>query len=573
MDGDAARRRRVGDGRFELVERLGTGAMGTVWRAIDTTLQREVALKEVRVHDGAPDDEIALLHARALREAQALARLRHPHVATVYQIVDDTPFPWIVMELVPGRSLTSVLSEGTLTPRQAAGIGADVLDALAAAHAAGILHRDVKPANILVRPDNRAVLVDFGIAAVEGSATVTGTGSFLGTIEYIAPERAAEGGSPSPASDLWSLGVMLYVAVEGASPFRRPNQWATIAAIVNEPHPPPRNAGELAGVIDALLAKDPQARPTAADLAGPLAAIAGRTHSQSTVAAPMPRSSDLPTVTTVTTGPPPRPAMRPTVGMPPSTPQPPLQPQPHPPRRTRRLIVAAVIGTLLAGGGAAVGIALAGNDDGGKPNSQGSPPQTLLTGTTAAPSTTAPPTGPPTGPTPPTSSGPPATTPPTTPPTTNTAPQLPAGYQLQSHTSGFEVAVPSGWRLTQDSSGNIAYEAPGGNARLVVRVLRGDSADPYAEQKGSADETKASAAYPGYRQIELTQGTRYGDSSATWEYTYNSPEGPRHIKDVRWRVGNNSYNLWIAVPDGPSWPQYADQLDIALKHFKDTRAG
>ncbi|WTW96997.1 serine/threonine protein kinase [Streptomycetaceae bacterium NBC_01309] len=599
MTEDAANRRRVGDGRFELVERLGSGAMGTVWRAVDTTLHREVALKEVRAPHDAPADDLALLHARVLREAQALARLRNPHVATVHQIVDDDPFPWIVMELVPGRSLTSLLAERTLTPPEAAGIGADVLDALAAAHSAGVLHRDVKPANVLVRPDGRAVLVDFGIAAVEGTATVTGVGSFVGTIEYIAPERT-EGRRPTPASDLWSLGVLLYVAVEGRSPFQRASQWGTLTAIVTEPHPPPRQAGRLAGLIDALLAKNPEERPTAADLAGPLAEIASGTPDQAspaaatTVAAAPAVPGGREEFPTVTSAPPPRPAFLPTVGVVPPphgpVPGPTRAPGPGParPGRARRLVVAGVIGAVLAGGGTAVGLALAGDDsdDGNRPNSQGTPTPTVLGTTTGTGAGTGTGTGAATPPTTATSAPPPGSaaapppSPTTTPPTATattpgapTGPQLPAGYQLQSHSSGFEVAVPVGWRLTQDGSGNIAYAAPDGNHRLVVRVLRGDTADPYAEQAASARETQASASYPGYAQIALTRGTFGGGASATWEYTYTSPDGPRHIKDIRWRVGGTSYNLWIAVPDGPSWPQYQQQLDIALQHFRDTRAG
>ncbi|WP_436773322.1 serine/threonine-protein kinase [Yinghuangia sp. YIM S09857] len=602
MNGDPGSRRRVGGGRFELVERLGSGAMGTVWRAVDKTLDREVALKEVRAHDDTPADDVARLHTRVLREAQALARLQNPHVATVHQIVDDEPFPWIVMEFVPGRSLAALLADGPLAPREAAGIAADVLDALAAAHGAGVLHRDVKPANVLVRPDGRAVLVDFGIAALEGSATITGTGTFAGTIEYIAPERAA-GQRPTPASDLWSLGVLLYVAVEGHSPFRRPNHWATIAAIVNDAPPPPRRAGQLTGVIDALLAKDPQARPSAAEVSGPLAAIAGRTvggasppsasppsaaaaatatalaPTDSAPTAPAPTAAEPPTVRpnelpTVTAGPPPRPTAAPSVGVTATPTAVPAVARPPRSGQTRRLIVAAVVGALLAGGGAAVGIVLAsGDDSGGQANSSGTP--------TSAPSTDNAGRAPDTPQTAPPSSSAPSqattpttpTTPSSTPPASPTRPPLPAGYRLQTHSDGFEVAVPEGWKLTQDSSGNTAYEAADGNHRLVVRVLRGDTADPYAEQSASARETAASAAYPGYRQIELARGTHGGGKSASWEYTYNSADGPRHIKDVRWQVGGTSYNLWTAVPDGPSWAQYEEQLRIALEHFRDTRAG
>jgi len=193
------------DGRFELLEQLGAGGMGAVWRARDTTLDREVALKEVSPPDPAtaPDGSE---HQRMLREARALARLSHPHVVTVHQIVDARPYPWLVLELVPGRSLQERLDGGPLSVPEAARIGSEVLSALRAAHAAGICHRDVKPANVLLRGDGRAVLTDFGIAAFQGSTTLTATGQLVGSPEYIAPERIRGADDDGPPSDLWSLG-------------------------------------------------------------------------------------------------------------------------------------------------------------------------------------------------------------------------------------------------------------------------------------------------------------------------------------------------------------------------------
>ncbi len=226
------------DGRFELVERLGSGGMGTVWRARDTVLQREVALKAVR-----PDAEATdAVRERVLREARALARLSHPHVVTVHQIVEAQPHPWIVMELIHGVSLQQRLAAGPLTAPEAAGIGRQVLSALRVAHAAGVQHRDVKPANILLRPDGSAVLTDFGIAALHGATALTATGELVGSPEYMAPERI-RGLDDDPASDLWSLGLALYVCVEGVNPLRRPTTLATLAAVLDDPVPPPVRSG------------------------------------------------------------------------------------------------------------------------------------------------------------------------------------------------------------------------------------------------------------------------------------------------------------------------------------------
>ncbi|MFG3392633.1 serine/threonine-protein kinase, partial [Streptomyces parvus] len=262
---------RVIDGRFTLVERLGSGGMGMVWRARDEALHRDVALKEVRPPDPALaeyDPEGArTLRARVLREARALARVDHPNVVTVHHIVDpgEDGYPWIVMELVAGSSLHDRLVTGPMAPADAAELGRGILSALRAAHAVGIQHRDVKPANVLLRPDGRPVLTDFGIAAIRESTSLTMTGALIGSPDYIAPERI-RGTEGDPSSDLWSLGMMLYVAVEGRHPLRRATTLATLAAVLDEEIPPPVRAGSLAPALNALLTRDIPARPDAETL-------------------------------------------------------------------------------------------------------------------------------------------------------------------------------------------------------------------------------------------------------------------------------------------------------------------
>ncbi|WP_455569898.1 serine/threonine-protein kinase [Streptomyces wedmorensis] len=270
---------RVIDGRFELVERLGGGGMGTVWRARDLALHRDVALKEVRPPDPAlaeHDTESArTLRARVLREARALARIDHPNVVTIHHIVDagEGTYPWLVMELVTGGSLQDRLDRGTMTPAEAASIGRGLLSALRAAHELGIEHRDVKPANVLLRPDGRPVLTDFGIAAIRESTVLTASGSIIGSPDYMAPERI-RGGASGPAADLWSLAMLLYVAVEGRHPLRRENTLATLAAVLSDDVPPPLRAGPLTGVLTRLLVHDPSARPGTEELDRTLAAVA-----------------------------------------------------------------------------------------------------------------------------------------------------------------------------------------------------------------------------------------------------------------------------------------------------------
>ncbi|KAB1140164.1 protein kinase [Streptomyces luteolifulvus] len=271
--------RRVIDGRFELESRLGGGGMGTVWRARDLLLHRSVAIKEVRP----PDVDLAehdpakarMLRERVLREARALARVEHPNVVTIHHIVDggEGTYPWLVMELVEGGSLADRLARGPMAPAEAARIGRGVLDALRAAHEVGVQHRDVKPANVLLRTDGRPVLTDFGIAAIRESTTLTATGSIIGTPDYMAPERISGDGG-GPAADLWSLAMMMYVAVEGHHPLQRGTTLATLAAVLNDPVPPPVRAGSLTPVISQVLVRDPAARPDAATLDRMLAAAA-----------------------------------------------------------------------------------------------------------------------------------------------------------------------------------------------------------------------------------------------------------------------------------------------------------
>ncbi|GGN08867.1 serine/threonine-protein kinase [Streptomyces fuscichromogenes] len=266
-------------GRYRIVDRLGRGGMGVVWRAVDEVLGREVAVKELRAYTDSAGPELADLRLRMQREARAAARVRHPGVVVVHDIAEVDGRPLIVMELVDGPSLDDLLRErGTLGAQEAARIGAEVMDALAAAHRVGVLHRDVKPGNILLDRTGRVVLTDFGIATMadpgDGSATrLTGSGELVGSLDYLAPERA-KGAAPGPASDIWALGATLYAAVEGAAPFRRTSTFSTLAAIIDEPLPEPHRAGPLAPVLRRLMDKVPDARPDAEEACGLLRTVA-----------------------------------------------------------------------------------------------------------------------------------------------------------------------------------------------------------------------------------------------------------------------------------------------------------
>ncbi|MDX3111662.1 serine/threonine-protein kinase, partial [Nonomuraea angiospora] len=257
--------RRVSN-RYRLIEPLGEGGMGVVWRAYDELLDRTVAIKEVR-YTGVGDAKRAELNGRTIREARAAGRLDHPSVIVIHDVVEEDGRPWIVMQLVRSRSLAEVVRErGPLTVGQVAVIGGRVLDALRAAHATGVLHRDVKPENVLLADDGRVVLTDFGIASLEAEAGLTATGGLVGTPAYMPPERL--NGEPArPESDLWSLGATLYAAVEGEPPFRRDSWAATVAAVLRDEPRPPARAGALQPVIMGLLRRNPDERLPAAEAA------------------------------------------------------------------------------------------------------------------------------------------------------------------------------------------------------------------------------------------------------------------------------------------------------------------
>ncbi|GAA2763526.1 serine/threonine-protein kinase [Streptomyces paradoxus] len=253
-------RERLLAGRYRLGKVLGRGGMGTVWRAQDETLGRTVAVKELRFPSNIDEEEKRRLITRTLREAKAIARIRNNSAVTVFDVVQEDDRPWIVMELVEGKSLAEVIREdGLLEPRRAAEVGLAVLDVLRSAHREGILHRDVKPSNVLIAEDGRVVLTDFGIAQVEGDPSITSTGMLVGAPSYISPERA-RGHKPGPAADLWSLGGLLYAAVEGAPPYDKGSAIATLTAVMTEPLEEPKNAGPLKDVIHGLLTKDPAQR-------------------------------------------------------------------------------------------------------------------------------------------------------------------------------------------------------------------------------------------------------------------------------------------------------------------------
>ncbi|GAA2383199.1 serine/threonine-protein kinase [Nonomuraea africana] len=247
-------------GRYTLIRPLGSGGMGKVWLARDEMLDREVAVKELTLPEGLDEQGRAEAVARAAREAQATAQLRHPGVVALHDVLVEYGRPWLIMELLRGRTLgEAIAQDGPLPPATVARIGADVLEALTAAHARGLQHRDVKPGNVFLTDSGRVVLTDFGIARQEGQATLTQAGLMIGSPGFIAPERL-EGEPGGPASDLWSLGATLFAAAEGVAVYEG-TAMERIQATLTLPPRPPRRSGPLAPVLTAMMARHPAARP------------------------------------------------------------------------------------------------------------------------------------------------------------------------------------------------------------------------------------------------------------------------------------------------------------------------
>lgn len=347
---------RLVGGRYRLVERIGSGGMGTVWRAFDERVEREVAVKQPRL-PGDPDDEEHQRAAHRLsREARAAARVDHPSAVLVHDVVIEDGLPWIVMELVRGESLHEVLRRGRLEPAESARIGLAVLGALRAAHAVGIVHRDVKPANVLLGPNGRVVLTDFGIAHIQGEESLTASGEFVGSLEFVAPERMSGTGA-GPSSDLWSLGVLLYAAVEGASPFRRTTVESTLGAVLAADPAEPKHAGPLGPLLARLLVKDPELRPGAEEVGAALEAVAdGRAVPDAATEPPhdahvQAHTDAIPEARPADAVPEKRPADAvPAADPEPSQPQPQPQPQRTPKPRILRRAAIAVLGICVLGG-------------------------------------------------------------------------------------------------------------------------------------------------------------------------------------------------------------------------------
>ncbi|WP_328418642.1 serine/threonine protein kinase [Micromonospora sp. NBC_00389] len=536
-------------GRYRLLDLVGRGGMGRVWRARDEMLHREVAVKEVMPPSWLADHERAELRSRTLREARAAARLNHPAVVRLYDVVPVEGSPWIVMEYVPSRTLQDVLDdEGPLEPAWTARIGLALLGALHAAHAAGVLHRDVKPQNVLMAHDGRVMLTDFGLATFDGGdGAMTRPGMVLGSPQYVAPERAAEGVS-TVAADLWSLGATLYAAVEGRSPYARSTAMATLSALAAGPPAPASRAGPLAPVLAGLLCRDPRHRVDHDEAHRLLTAAATGV----TGPPPVPDPADRPDVSTDLSDQDPtsrlsEPDQQPTAtgadapGEPDVTADAPARTFGRPARRRAARRAGLVVAALLVAAAAGVGTALAVTGD--EPRGTASRP-------TPTPSPDrlpggggpdrAPGGGGPAGPfgdggnRPPPLGGrdlPPPPFPCVRPdivgapvPARSPAPgekfHPPDGWVWHADTNGFRVSVPASWHYYRDRA-VVCFQDPA--TGRVFSVAEGGAADPLARLRTLRDAAAGDGALPGYNEIRLAAS----GGGAEWECRWDAPYGAR----------------------------------------------
>ncbi|MFK0221438.1 serine/threonine-protein kinase [Streptomyces vinaceus] len=527
-------------GRYRLVEPIGSGGMGKVWRAHDELLHRTVAVKELTAGLYVAQADREVLHARTQKEARAAARIQHPAVVVVHDVLEHDDRPWIVMEYIDGPSLADAAkAAGRIEPAEAARIGLHVLGALRAAHAVGVLHRDVKPGNVLLAKDGRVLLTDFGIAAIEGDSSITRTGEIVGSIDYLAPERVT-GGTPGTSSDLWSLGATLYTAVEARSPFRRTSPISSLQAVVNDEPPALRQAGVLGPVITALLRKDPDERPSARETERMLIeAMEGRqpkaaqayvptravTPEELADAAeePAPQAAPAPAaaseqVRTAALPEQARPAAEPTGGW------------------IKRAAAVALVAALV-GGGAVFGVLKFTGDDagGGGSDKNASAPDRQDGADEAAP---------------------------------------PAGYtKVVDPLAGFTLFVPEGW--TRQANGDQIDYTPD-DGKHFIRIASDstpDYRDPYAHLLDL--ETKVSVRM-NYKKVRLNQNTfRDSTRAALWEFTYTEKQnhpGPRRAKEQMYIAPDGTeYAIYMSSP-AADWATTEQQFDVVLSGWKPPAA-
>ena len=527
MSPPSAQTRLLG-GRYRLEESIGHGGMGTVWRGHDEVLDRAVAVKEVRFPPELGQQEQDELRQRTLREARATASLSHPNVVTTYDVVEEDGLPYIVMELLDARSLGDVLrTDGALPPHRVAQVGLEMLGALEHSHGNGVVHRDVKPGNVLLTKDGRAVLTDFGIATMAGDPSLTSTGVVLGSPAYMSPERA-RGKKPGPEADMWSLGATLYAAAEGRPPYDGDNALGTLTAVISDPVEPPRVGGPLAEAILGLLEKEPADRMSIAATRALLEKAAADRSGAAPPATTVAAAADLDRagrtdVLPVTAAPPlTTPPTTPAVESGPSVWQD-EEPVDRSGRRRTPLAVVAIIALLAL----LLGISYAATRDDETPDPSANDPGNNPT--SSQPSESA--------------SETPGTSSPPESPAGSAGQGVPAGFTLHEDPTGFVVAVPNGWKPVRDGS-RVDFREPDGSRFL--RVDQTDKPKPDAQKDWEKQEKSVEGRLRDYERIRIDQVDYRDYNAADWEFTF---ESSTHVLNRGMNTGEMGYALYFSAPD------------------------
>ena len=535
---DSAEPGRLLDGRYRLSAVIGHGGMGVVWWARDELLDRDVAVKEIIWPASLTEHERQTACRRATREAQMAARLNHHNVVRIYDIVEEDDHPWIVMELLPYRSLRDIVrDEGPLNPAEAATVGLGILAALRAAHAEGIAHRDVKPANVLIGPEDRVVLTDFGIARPADTTTLTTAGILIGSPSYIAPERARGGPSGAPG-DLWGLGASLYAAVEGHPPFERANALASITAVVADDPEPATHAGPLWPVIDGLLRKNPDERLGAAEADQLLRRIAAPAPAEPAPAEPAP-AEPVPAE--------PAPAE--------PVPAEPVLAEPRRSRRPRAAVLGVAALVVLAAAAIAAALVLTSS-----PQRQAASPPSG-TGSTASASQ-----HPSAGSTSQSSSSSSATA---TPGGGNGA--IPAGFYRFTNSTGFSIGVPDGWQISH--VGHYVYITDPNNGGIFLLIDQSDNPQPDPLADWEQQQANRESSYQDYHLIRL-QSVDYpqAEKAADWEFTYDKNGVPVHVLNRNILANaHHAYALYWSTPES-DWNAYFRYFQAFAATFRPAPA-
>ena len=527
-------------GRYQLTEKVCAGGMGVVWRGYDELLRRQVAVKELHFPPHMDDEERERLARHTLREARAVAAVDDPSAVRVFDIVEQDGRPWIVMEYLDGSTLTDVIRErGPLPMAEVIHIGQALLNALEAAHAAGVLHRDVKPSNVMIAPDGRVALTDFGIAtSLDGEgdhADTTTSGVIVGSPAYMSPERA-RGEPPTAASDLWSLGATLWTAAEGRPPFEGPTGLATMTAVATEPAPPcDRCAGPLGDLLARLMDRDPAARPPLDAVRRELAALVDTAPSRPVAAEPYP-TERLPVAFDRTT------ALDPIVEAPVAPPVAPRAEPVGPPRDGRRdrrrgvgWLVAALVGLVVVA--AVLATVVLGGKGGSGPSAGKASPRASASEHSRSPSAG------------------------------SSAAGLPQGWHRYRNSSlGWTIGVPPGWQVS-DGGDTATFTDPAGGR--YVKVDTRYPAGPSAIGAWRDQERSFRSSHSGYSRIRL-ENVDYGGyrDAADWEFTYTSGAVTLHALDRAFITdANRGYAIYFQTHDG-QWSSSDGVLQGLLSSFR-----